>query len=104
VSECDVFRNIVFRAQPKVASLNVLRPIAESGTDAALRAHEGHIIQSWNTEMRKNAMAREQDKAKDEEPVGIVISRGSREEAEPRFVAYVWGPAPSKVDGATRAA
>lgn len=25
-----------------------------------------------------------------EEPVGIVISRGSREEAEPRFRAYVW--------------
>lgn len=25
-----------------------------------------------------------------EEPVGIVISRGSREEAAPRFRAYVW--------------
>jgi hypothetical protein len=28
------------------------------------------------------------------QPVGIVISRGSREEASPRFSAYVWGPAP----------
>ncbi|HLV26996.1 MAG TPA: hypothetical protein VKZ41_11865 [Gemmatimonadales bacterium] len=25
-----------------------------------------------------------------DEPVGIVISRGSREEAIPRFAAYVW--------------
>ena len=26
----------------------------------------------------------------DEEPMGIVISRGSRAESPPRFVAYVW--------------
>jgi hypothetical protein len=29
-----------------------------------------------------------------EEPMGIVISRGSRESALPVFSAYVWGPAP----------
>jgi hypothetical protein len=29
-----------------------------------------------------------------EEPVGIVISRGSREEPPPAFRVYVWGPAP----------
>ncbi len=29
-----------------------------------------------------------------EEPVGIVISRGSRDEPPPAFSAYVWGPAP----------
>jgi hypothetical protein len=29
-----------------------------------------------------------------EEPVGIVISRGSREETPPAFSVYVWGPAP----------
>lgn len=28
------------------------------------------------------------------EPLGIVISQGSRAEATPRFAAYVWGPAP----------
>ena len=28
------------------------------------------------------------------EPVGIVISRGSRSEPAPKFLAYVWGPAP----------
>jgi hypothetical protein len=26
----------------------------------------------------------------DDEPIGIVISRGSRAEATPRFAAYVW--------------
>jgi len=30
----------------------------------------------------------------DEEPVGIVISGGSRTEATPKLSAYVWGPAP----------
>jgi hypothetical protein len=28
------------------------------------------------------------------EPLGIVISQGSRAEEAPRFAAYVWGPAP----------
>jgi hypothetical protein len=30
----------------------------------------------------------------EEEPVGIVISSGSRAEKTPRLIAYVWGPAP----------
>jgi len=30
----------------------------------------------------------------DEEPIGIVISRGKREETPPAFWAYVWAPAP----------
>jgi hypothetical protein len=34
----------------------------------------------------------------EEEPVGIVISRGSRREETPRFSAYVWGPAPVELD------
>ena len=33
----------------------------------------------------------------EQEPVGIVISRGSREEQTPRLIAYVWGPAPEPV-------
>jgi hypothetical protein len=32
-----------------------------------------------------------------DEPQGIVISRGSRAEAPTRFAAYVWGPAPESV-------
>ena len=28
------------------------------------------------------------------EPVGIVISNGTRHENAPRFAAYVWGPVP----------
>jgi hypothetical protein len=30
----------------------------------------------------------------EQEPMGIVISRGSRAEQTPRFTAYVWGPVP----------
>jgi len=40
-------------------------------------------------------------KAKDQEPVGIVISRGTRDEAAPRFWAYVWGPAPEETASTT---
>lgn len=32
----------------------------------------------------------------EQEVVGIVISRGSRAEATPRFSAYVWGPVPEE--------
>jgi len=39
-------------------------------------------------------MTTSRPKVETEEPVGIVISRGSREEAAPKFWAYVWGPVP----------
>lgn len=32
----------------------------------------------------------------EQEPVGIVISRGSRAEAAPRVWEYVWGPVPDE--------
>lgn len=34
----------------------------------------------------------------DQEPMGIVISRGSRQEHVPAVFAYVWGPAPEPAD------
>lgn len=34
----------------------------------------------------------------EEEPIGIVISRGSRAEAAPRFSAFMWSPVPEEVD------
>lgn len=44
----------------------------------------------------------------EQEPVGIIISRGSRDEAISRVREYVWGPAPEenepRVSGAHRAA
>jgi hypothetical protein len=49
----------------------------------------------------------EQSLAAPEEPMGIVISRGSREIVPPVFSAYVWGPPPNseeEVRGAPRAA
>jgi hypothetical protein len=36
----------------------------------------------------------------EEEPVGIVISSGSRAETAPRLVAYIWGPAPADSNAA----
>jgi len=39
-------------------------------------------------------MARIREPKAEQEPVGIVISSGSRTEDVPRFSAYVWGPAP----------
>jgi hypothetical protein len=44
----------------------------------------------------------------EQEPIGIIISNGSRAEATPRFWAYVWGPVPDEPEpvtsGTTRAA
>ncbi len=45
----------------------------------------------------------------EQEPIGIVISSGSRAEAQPRFTAYEWWPGPEEPEpvvpaGATRAA
>jgi hypothetical protein len=37
----------------------------------------------------------------EQEPVGIIISRGSRDEATPRFSAYVWGPIPDEPEPAS---
>jgi hypothetical protein len=34
----------------------------------------------------------------EQEPIGIVISRGSRQEDVPRVFAYVWGPAPEPTE------
>jgi hypothetical protein len=33
-----------------------------------------------------------------QEPIGIVISRGTREEAAPKFWAYIWAPAPEGIE------
>jgi hypothetical protein len=39
-------------------------------------------------------MAVSADNKMSAEPIGIVISRGKRDEPTPAFVAYIWGPAP----------
>lgn len=39
-----------------------------------------------------------------DEPVGIVISRGTREEVSPRVLAYIWGPVPVEDESTSRAA
>lgn len=50
-------------------------------------------------------MKKPEPSALEQEPVGIVISRGSRAEPAPRFRAYVWAPAPEvEGDGGSKAA
>ena len=38
-------------------------------------------------------MSRARVNARPDEPIGIVISRGTREEPTPAFASYEWGPA-----------
>ena len=45
-----------------------------------------------------------QTSTNDEEPMGIVISRGSRTESVPRFSAYVWSQADAPTAKEPRAA
>lgn len=35
-----------------------------------------------------------QNEIGEQEPIGIIISRGPRGEDPPRFSAYIWGPVP----------
>jgi len=49
-------------------------------------------------------MSKHTDLKRSDEPLGIIISRGSREEPTPIFSTYVWGPAPEPVDGEYKAA
>ena len=39
-------------------------------------------------------MKRTHEIAQEQEPLGIIISRGARDQETPRFWAYIWGPAP----------
>ncbi|MFI5239035.1 MAG: hypothetical protein ACHQQP_04435 [Gemmatimonadales bacterium] len=49
-------------------------------------------------------MTKNQEAKRSDEPLGIIISRGSRDEPTPIFSTYVWGPAPEPTDGATNPA
>jgi hypothetical protein len=39
-----------------------------------------------------------------DEPVGIIISRGARDEIQPRVRAYIWGPVPTEDENSSKAA
>ena len=58
-----------------------------------------HLPMTEATDMNQNSEARRPD-----EPLGIIISRGSREQPTPIFSTYVWGPAPEPADDASKAA
>ncbi|HUR00763.1 MAG TPA: hypothetical protein VM166_15035 [Gemmatimonadaceae bacterium] len=63
-----------------------------AATVLVVGTEEVHLHQV-SRRMRKSIRAE-----KNEEPLGIVISGGSRDEALPKFAAYVWGPAPEGAD------
>lgn len=49
-------------------------------------------------------MTKKPDSKRSDEPLGIIISRGSKEEPTPLFSTYVWGPAPDEANDASKAA
>lgn len=52
---------------------------------------------------RNTAMPNTIDTTEQTEPVGIVISRGNRDEPTPAFFAFVWGAAPEDKSASERA-
>ncbi len=46
-------------------------------------------------------MKKHRESPESEEPIGIIISRGSRKEVPSIFTAYIWGPAPDPVPEAS---
>jgi hypothetical protein len=75
------------RQRGKGAAANRSRRAPALASD--ISRHRGE--QRRVSDMKKTKEIRPQ-----EEPVGIVISRGAREEMRPVFAAYVWGPAPDE--------
>ena len=55
------------------------------------KRHEDYIMKKKPTESGPS------------EPLGIIISNGSRQEVAPRFSAYVWAPAPEVEPAETNA-
>jgi C4-type Zn-finger protein len=53
-----------------------------------------YLIEVARTSVLEDIMAKSRTAEVEQEPVGIVISRGSRAEPTPKFIEYVWGPAP----------
>ena len=49
-------------------------------------------------------MTKKPDTTCSNEPLGIIISQGSRDEPTPIFSTYIWGPAPDPADSASKAA
>ena len=69
----------------------VLSPCSNSD-DVHLIEVTAHIV------FQEDIMAKSRKAEIEQEPVGIIISRGSRAEQTPKFIEYVWGPAPTESD------
>jgi hypothetical protein len=63
-------------------------------TSRTTRQHTGGVpIQQPPLNSEMNTMSDIRESRPAEEPMGIVISQGSRAESTPRFAAYVWSQA-----------
>lgn len=79
------------------SAVNTDRSVPESHDHRrrTVLAAAGSIAPSRDADSKAHTyMKRPPRKQPDQEPVGIVISRGSRHEDLPTVWAYVWGPAP----------
>ena len=85
-------RFVKFQSDNELAAGNeTARGVLEGYAPVRIRARpdrSGALITS------RCGMAKTKRQRAVEEPRGIVISRGSREEPPPAFSVYVWGPAP----------
>jgi hypothetical protein len=74
-----------------------------AGDTSILVLEHHHAKVSFRRTIRMTDMSQS---TPEEEPIGIVISRGSRKEAAPRFAAYVWSqlPEPAALAVETKAA
>ena len=89
------------------AGLHVTRKSFNSNRLSGMQEWRVHVAPSMPCHCRmKEAtnITEKPDATRSEEPLGIIISRGSREEPTPIFSTYIWGPAPEVRDGAYKAA
>ena len=86
---------------PAVASLLLISSLAVVSRSRFRAAHCGDPFSSpWacagsaNFHFAYYYMKSSPNSVPDQEPIGIVISRGTHHEKAPKVFAYVWGPAP----------
>lgn len=66
---------------------------------AANRSRRWAVCPSPNTESYSRIYMKGTPKQRvEEEPIGIVISRGPRNDPPPTFLAYMWAPDPEETD------
>jgi hypothetical protein len=68
-----------------------LRNTASLGIRGAFKARARN---DFGPKLHEYTMKKVREITENDEPIGIIISRGDRTETRPVFSAYIWGPAP----------